>query len=86
VWADFEEIFDIVNGVKICTKATCKMCKTTLSARSSAGTSHLKRHQKSCTQKNNHVLGFSLGLLTILMVLCITRTMNLMLLDLSCVA
>jgi hypothetical protein len=29
------------------------------------------------------LLGFSLGLLTILMVLCITRTINLMLLDLN---
>jgi hypothetical protein len=48
VWANFEEIFETVNAVKICTKAICKMCKTTLSARSSAGTSHLKRHQKSC--------------------------------------
>jgi hypothetical protein len=27
------------------------MCKHTLSARSNAGTGHLKRHQKSCRQK-----------------------------------
>jgi len=47
VWDDFEEIFETVNGVQICTKAKCKMCKSTLSARSSAGTGHLKRHQKS---------------------------------------
>jgi hypothetical protein len=53
VWADFEEIYETVNGVKICTKATCKMCKTTLSARSSVGTGHLKRHQKSCRQKTD---------------------------------
>ena len=75
-----------MNGVKICTKATYKMCKSTLSARSSAGTGHLKRHKKSGKQKTDQLLGFSLGLLTILMVLCITRTINLMLLDLSCVA
>ena len=42
-----------MNGVKICTKATCKMCKNTLSARFSAGTGHLKRHQKSCKQKTD---------------------------------
>ena len=48
VWADFDEIYETVNGRKICTKATCKMCKYTLSARSNAGTSHLKRHKKSC--------------------------------------
>ena len=44
VWADFDEIYETVNGMKICTKATYKMCKHTLSARSSAGTAHLKRH------------------------------------------
>ena len=53
VWADFDEIYETVNGVKICTKATCKMCKNTLSTRSSAGTGHLKRHQKSCKQKTD---------------------------------
>jgi hypothetical protein len=44
VWDDFEEIFETVNGVEICTKAKCKMCKSTLSSRSSAGTGHMKRH------------------------------------------
>ena len=44
MWADFDEIYQTMNGVKICTKATCKMCKSTLSARSSTGTGHLKRH------------------------------------------
>ena len=29
------------------------MCKSTLSVRSSAGTGHLKRHQKSCRQKTD---------------------------------
>ena len=48
VWADFNEIYETVKGRKIGTKATCKMCKHTLSARSNAGTSHLKRHQKYC--------------------------------------
>ena len=53
VWADFDEIYETVNGRKIYTKATYKMCKHTLSARSNAGTGHLKRHQKSCRQKTN---------------------------------
>ena len=53
VWADFDEIYETVNGRKICTKATCKMCKQTLSARSNVGTGHLKRHQKSCRQKTD---------------------------------
>ena len=85
VWIDFDEVYETVNGRQICTKATCKMCKHTLSARSSAGTGHLKRHQKSYWQKLIKLLGFSLGLLTILVILCITGTINLMLLDLSCV-
>ena len=55
VWAHFDEIYETVNGRKIYTKATCKMCKHTLSARSNAGTSHLKRHQKSCRQKTDQV-------------------------------
>jgi hypothetical protein len=48
---DFEEIFETMNGVEICTKAKYKMCKSTLSARSSVGTGHLKRHQNSYRQK-----------------------------------
>jgi hypothetical protein len=48
VWDDFEEIFETVKGVEICTKAKYKMCKSTLFARSTAGTGHLKRHQNSC--------------------------------------
>ena len=38
VWADFDEIYKTVNGRKIYTKATYKMYKHTLSARSNAGT------------------------------------------------
>jgi len=53
VWADFDEIYETVNGRKIYTKATYKMCKHTLSARSNAGTGHLKGHQKSCRQKTD---------------------------------
>ena len=53
VWADFDEIYETMNGRKICTKAFYKMCKQTLSARSNAGTGHLKRHQKSYRQKTD---------------------------------
>jgi hypothetical protein len=42
-----------VNGMKICTKVTSKMCKQMLSVRSNAGTGHLKRHHKSCRQKTD---------------------------------
>jgi hypothetical protein len=60
VWANFDEVLEEVNGVKICTKTVCKMCKSTLSARSTTSTGHLKRHQKSCRQKVINVLGFQL--------------------------
>ena len=53
VWADFDKIYETMNDRKICTKVTCKMCKHTLSARSNAGTGHLKRHQKSCRHKTD---------------------------------
>ena len=53
MWANFDEIYETVNGRKIYTKATCKICKHTLSARSNAGTGHLKRHQKSCRQETD---------------------------------
>jgi len=54
VWADFEKIYEEVNGNKIRTTAICRMCKVVLSARSSTGTSHLIRHQKSCRKKADH--------------------------------
>ena len=44
-----------MNGQKVRTAAICKMCKSKLSARSSAGTGHLIRHQKSCRKKVDHV-------------------------------
>ena len=54
VWADFEEIYEEVNGNKIQTTTICRMCKAVLSARSTAGTGHLIRHQKSCRKKVDH--------------------------------
>jgi hypothetical protein len=53
MWADFDEIYETVNGRQISTKVTCKMCKHTLSARSNAGTRRFKRYQKSCRQKTD---------------------------------
>ena len=44
VWADFDEIYETVNGSQIQTTAIYKMCKSKLSARSSAGTGLLIRH------------------------------------------
>jgi hypothetical protein len=54
VWVDFNEIYEVVNGNKIQTQAICKMCRATLSARSTAGTGRLIRHQKSCRKKTDH--------------------------------
>jgi hypothetical protein len=68
-----------VNGSNVRTAAICRMCKTRLSARSSAGTRHFLRHQKACRKK------VGLGLLSILMVLYTIGNMILLLLELSCV-
>ncbi|XP_066316085.1 zinc finger BED domain-containing protein DAYSLEEPER-like [Miscanthus floridulus] len=50
-WGDFEEVYETINGVDVRVRAICKMCRTVLSARSTAGTGHILRHQKSCKQK-----------------------------------
>ena len=47
VWADFKEVKE--NDVRVA--AVCNMCGKRLSARSSAGTGHLIRHQSSCRKK-----------------------------------
>jgi hypothetical protein len=82
---DFDKIFETVDGKDLLTKATCKMCKATLSARTAAGTGHLKRHQKAYKEKMCQRARVQSGLRLILMV-CITGTINLMLLELNCVA
>ena len=55
VWVDFDEIYETVNDQKVRTAAICKMCKSKLFARSSAGIGHLVRRQKSCRKKADHV-------------------------------
>jgi len=50
VWEDFTEIKE----GKIRVAAICKMCGKRYSARSAAGTGHLKRHQKSCKAKHDN--------------------------------
>ncbi|KAG2536847.1 hypothetical protein PVAP13_9NG225846 [Panicum virgatum] len=47
VWADFKEVKE--NDVRVA--VVCNMCGKRLSARSSAGTGHLIRHQSSCRKK-----------------------------------
>jgi hypothetical protein len=54
VWVDFDEVFEKVNGSNVRIAAICRLCKTRLSARSSAGTGHLLRHQKACRKKVDH--------------------------------
>ena len=48
VWDDFEEVYNFENGKKVRTHAICFHCKQQFSARSSAGTGHLLRHQEAC--------------------------------------
>jgi hypothetical protein len=51
VWVDFDEVFEEVNGVMIRTQAVCKICRTSLHARSTDGLGHLVRHLKVCKAK-----------------------------------
>jgi hypothetical protein len=76
-----------VNGSNVRTAAICRMCKTRLSARSSDGSGHLLRHhtRKLVGRRLIMLLGFSLSLLSVLMVLCTIGNMILLLLELSCV-
>ena len=50
VWEDFTEIKE--GNIRVA--AICKMCGKRYSARSAAGTGHLKRHQKSCKAKHDN--------------------------------
>ena len=50
VCADFKEVKE--NDVRVA--VVCNMCGKRLSARSSAGTGHLIRHQSSCRKKHDH--------------------------------
>jgi len=44
VWLDFEEVTEIQGGKEVRVSAICHHCKNTLSAKSSSGTGHLRRH------------------------------------------
>jgi hypothetical protein len=50
VWEDFTEIKE--NKIRVA--AICKLCGKRYSARSTAGTGHLIRHQKSCRRKHDN--------------------------------
>ena len=59
VWADFKEVKE--NGIRV--DAIYKMCSKRLSARSSASTGYLIRHQASCRKRLIMLTGSSLGFL-----------------------
>lgn len=51
VWNDFEQLFKDINGKKVRYAAKCLYCKSQLTASSTAGTGHLKRHHITCASK-----------------------------------
>ncbi|WVZ93282.1 hypothetical protein U9M48_039277 [Paspalum notatum var. saurae] len=51
VCLDFEEITEIHAGKEVRVSAICLHCKNTLSAKSSSGTGHLRRHLDLCPSK-----------------------------------
>nr|CAD41700.2 OSJNBa0010D21.2 [Oryza sativa Japonica Group] len=51
VWQSFDEIKETCPDGREVSKARCRICRQILSARSSGGTGHLKRHAESCAKK-----------------------------------
>ncbi|BAF17993.1 Os05g0521800 [Oryza sativa Japonica Group] len=51
VWQNFDEIKETCPDGREVSKARCRICRQILSARSSGGTGHLKRHAESCAKK-----------------------------------
>jgi hypothetical protein len=44
VWDEFDEVFEIKNGKRVCVQATCKHCGEVYSGFSTGGTRHLIRY------------------------------------------
>jgi hypothetical protein len=55
VWDDFNEIFKELDGKQVRYAATCHFCKSQLTAPSSGGTGHLRRHRKACAAKSQNI-------------------------------
>jgi hypothetical protein len=51
VWNDFEQLFKDINGKKVRYATKCLYCKSQLTASSTTGTGHLKRHRSTCASK-----------------------------------
>jgi hypothetical protein len=47
-----DEVKKVVSGKEVRVGTICKVCKSRLSASSNGGTSHLRRHIKSCKRKS----------------------------------
>jgi hypothetical protein len=55
VWDDFNEIFKELDGKQVRYAATCRFCKSQLTAPSNGGTGHLRRHCKACAAKSQNI-------------------------------
>jgi hypothetical protein len=55
VWDDFDEIFKELDGKQVRYAATYHLCKSQLTAPSSGGTGHLRRHRKACAAKLQNI-------------------------------
>jgi hypothetical protein len=51
VWQDMKQINNCVGGKEVRVAAICNYCKSCLSAPSTGGTGHLRRHVKACKKK-----------------------------------
>lgn len=51
VWKEMEEVKKVVGGKEVRVGAVCNYCKSRLSAPSTGGTGHLRRHIRACKRK-----------------------------------
>jgi hypothetical protein len=51
VWKEMEEVKKVVGGKEVRVGAICNYCKPCLSAPSTGGTGHLRRHIRACKRK-----------------------------------
>jgi hypothetical protein len=79
VWKEMEEVKKVVGGKEVRVGAICNYCKSRLSAPSTGGTGHLRRHIKACKRKALAASPLVLSLICILMVMVMLDVFSTML-------
>jgi hypothetical protein len=81
VWKEMEEVKKVIGGKEVRVGAICNYCKHCLSAPSTGGTGHLRRHIRACKRKAGRplLLPLVLSLICILMVMVLLDVFSTML-------